>query len=298
MMVSKRWDETWHRLLQWTNGQGPSERLAAQVLLADGFRNLDPSHPLGGPDGKRDATATRDGDRWVMAVYFPRGQQSIKEIKDKLKSDYEGVAANNACGLAFVCNQNLTLSERVELDQCVDGALELYHLERVTAVLDQPRMGTVRRQFGLEDSNAEFRLESIQTGGDTYAYGMLYHFDLQRNVAQNFVVIRKGEYPLYDLRIRITDMDSGKDVFQANWGELNTAADYQIVRWPLHPVIYYRISFFARNGNWSQDLQLRRSGEDQCWLAATVVRGHQQSPEFQHVDNGFVEGFGEPVWRD
>ena len=40
----KRWDETWHRLLDWTSGQAPSERLSAQVLLADGFSCLDPSH--------------------------------------------------------------------------------------------------------------------------------------------------------------------------------------------------------------------------------------------------------------
>jgi hypothetical protein len=31
--VDVRWDETWHRLLEWTSGQGPAERLAAQVHL-------------------------------------------------------------------------------------------------------------------------------------------------------------------------------------------------------------------------------------------------------------------------
>ena len=30
--MSSRWDETWCRLRDWTNGQGPSERLAAQFL--------------------------------------------------------------------------------------------------------------------------------------------------------------------------------------------------------------------------------------------------------------------------
>ena len=50
--MSARWDETWHRLREWTSGQGPSERLAAQILMEDGFTGLDPSHPLGGKDGK------------------------------------------------------------------------------------------------------------------------------------------------------------------------------------------------------------------------------------------------------
>ena len=43
--------ETWHRLLEWDKGQAPAERLAAVVLFSDGFRNVDPSHPLGGRDG-------------------------------------------------------------------------------------------------------------------------------------------------------------------------------------------------------------------------------------------------------
>jgi hypothetical protein len=66
---SHRWDETWHRLLVWTNGQGPSERLAHQVLLQDGYADLDPSHPLGGPDGGKDAICTKGGKKWVLAVY-------------------------------------------------------------------------------------------------------------------------------------------------------------------------------------------------------------------------------------
>lgn len=295
-MPSRRWDETWHRLHVWTNGQGPSERLAAQVLLAEGYRDLDPSHPLGGPDGGRDAIATRDGRRWVMAVYFPREQQRLKTIQDKLMLDYAGVTKNDAYGLVFVCNQELTLEERDALEGAVSGPLELYHLERVTAVLDQPRLGPVRRQFGLEN-DADYRLEALQTGGDTYAYVMLYHFDMTANIAQNFVVIRKGEFPLYDVRIRLHDLDSSVDVLNLNHGELNSPADYSMVKWPLPESVYYRVFFAARNGQWHQDLQLRRSVLAGCWLAATRVSGHQQAPDFQHIDSEFIAEFGAPEWR-
>lgn len=67
--------ETWHRLLEWDKGQAPAERLAAVVLLSDGFRNVDPSHPLGGRDGLKDMILTNNGTKWIGAVYFPRGQQ-------------------------------------------------------------------------------------------------------------------------------------------------------------------------------------------------------------------------------
>ena len=47
-MSEHRIDETWHRLRDWTLGQSPSERLAAQVLIFEGYKSVNPSHPLGG----------------------------------------------------------------------------------------------------------------------------------------------------------------------------------------------------------------------------------------------------------
>lgn len=144
----QRWDETWHRLLEWTNGSAPSERLAAQILLSEGYSNLDPSHPLGGPDGTRDAICMRDGVTWVMAVHFARGRESFAAIRKKFASDFGGVAANGAAGFAFVTNQELALSEREQLRASVAPVpVELYHLERITTILDKPSMASVRKQF-------------------------------------------------------------------------------------------------------------------------------------------------------
>jgi hypothetical protein len=142
-----RWDETWHRLLEWTAGQGSSERLSAQILLDQRFQDLDPSHPLGGKDAGADAVAVRAGKRWVMASYFPRGQQPFGDLKDKFIHDFEGVAKNEADGMAFVTNQELRRSERRNLAKAVGGPVRIYHLERLVTVLDQPRMHAVREQF-------------------------------------------------------------------------------------------------------------------------------------------------------
>jgi hypothetical protein len=65
--MGDRYDETWHRLREWTNGQAPSERLAAQILINQGFSDVDPSHPLGGKDGGKDAIAKKDGKQ--LALY-------------------------------------------------------------------------------------------------------------------------------------------------------------------------------------------------------------------------------------
>jgi hypothetical protein len=143
-----RWDETWHRLLEWTNSSGQSERLAAQVLHAEGYEDIDPSHPLGGPDGGRDARCIKDGEPWVMAVYFPRGQKTLATIKTKLSDDLAAAKKHVPVGLAFVTNQELTNGDRTELERVGgDIRVKVYHLERITGLLDRPDMAQVRRQF-------------------------------------------------------------------------------------------------------------------------------------------------------
>jgi hypothetical protein len=147
-MITMRWDETWHRLREWTSGQAPSERLAAQIILNDGFTELDPSHPLGGKDGGKDAICVKDGEQWVMAVYFPRGQLSFAAIKKKFSSDLRVARKVIPKGLAFVTNQELTLAERKKLTTAAAPLqVELYHLERITTILDSPPMASVREQF-------------------------------------------------------------------------------------------------------------------------------------------------------
>lgn len=143
-----RTDETHKRLLDWSYGQPPSERLAAQILDAEGYRDIDPSHPLGGPDGGRDGECAHGGEKGVWAVYFPRGQQSLADIQGKLKADVDAAAKHEPEFLAFVTNQELRLAERKNL-RALGGDIEivLLHLERIAGILDRPHMASVREQF-------------------------------------------------------------------------------------------------------------------------------------------------------
>ena len=54
-----RFDETWHQLLDWTQGPAPSQRLEALLLNEEGYDVIDPSHPLGGKDKGADATCSK-----------------------------------------------------------------------------------------------------------------------------------------------------------------------------------------------------------------------------------------------
>ena len=144
-----RVDETWFRLREWTRGGQPDpERLAAQILDAEGYKDIDPSHPLGGPDGGRDGECTRDGEKGVWAVYFARGEVPLNEIETKLAADIGAARKYDPKFLAFVTNQELRLSERTHLRSLGgDVRIDLFHLERVAGILDRPLMAPVRERF-------------------------------------------------------------------------------------------------------------------------------------------------------
>ena len=60
-----------------------AERLAAGVLGLDGYTNIDPQAPLGGPDGAVDILCERNGTKCLGAVYFPVSQNSFPKIRKK-----------------------------------------------------------------------------------------------------------------------------------------------------------------------------------------------------------------------
>ena len=140
--------ETWHRLREWDKGQQESERLAARLLPFDGYNHIDPSHPLGGRDGGKDVCCTNDGKKFVVAVYFARGQKDLREIREKFEADLVKVQSQNADGLVFFTNQELTLSQRAELEDLAQPLMtDVHHLERIASSLDTPRGYGLRLEF-------------------------------------------------------------------------------------------------------------------------------------------------------
>jgi len=140
--------ETWKRLRDWDRGQTASERLAPHLLRFEGYTSVDPSHPLGGPDGLKDVICIRDGVKWIGSAYFPKGQQDFPKILGKFKHDLKGVNKNKAEGIAFVTNQELTLGERENLiEEAGSTKVDLLHLERISSILDNPACYGLRLEY-------------------------------------------------------------------------------------------------------------------------------------------------------
>lgn len=139
--------ETWHRLLAGDMSSTAAERLSALILASEGYESIDPAHPLGGRDGLKDMVCEKNGIKWIGACFFPTGQQKFQVIKNKFLKDLNGVEKNHAKGMAFITNQKLQLSERKVLNELSSHHVDLFHLDRITGILNTPINYGVRQDF-------------------------------------------------------------------------------------------------------------------------------------------------------
>lgn len=168
---------TYQILINWDKGRTFSERMAAKILSLDGFENIDPQSPAGGPDGTKDIIAERYGIRHVIGAYFPNGQKDIKEIKSKFDDDYSGAVKNSAEGFVFVTNQKITPAERILLSKDLKLPVEIYHGERVCGILDSPKGYGVRLEYLNIELSKEEQISFLNS-----------HIDLK----ENFRVIQEA----------------------------------------------------------------------------------------------------------
>jgi len=146
---------TYQVLVHWDKGQAFAERMAAKLLALEGYSEIDPQCPMGGPDGTKDILCTKDGKSFVVGCYFSSGQKDLKAITDKFSDDYKGLAKNKADGFIFVTNQKITPGERVDLISKHPSS-EVFHGERVCGALDSPKGYGVRLEYlGIELDKAE-----------------------------------------------------------------------------------------------------------------------------------------------
>lgn len=135
-------------LRDWRYGQPQAERLVAAILHLEGYSDIDPQHPLGGPDGLKDVLCKKDGLNWIAAAYFPTTPVSFNKIRQKFKDDTKGIDKSTPQGFAFFVNQHLTVTERETLSNLSLGACtEIYHLERVFSILNVPKGYGIRLEY-------------------------------------------------------------------------------------------------------------------------------------------------------
>jgi len=133
--------------------------MAAALLRIEGYQNVEPQSPLGGPDGRADLLCDRGGYSYVAAVYFPPTTQTYSDVASKFDHDIVGVAKRSRNAFAFFTNQRLTRGERQSLKNkaLAQGIeCEIFDVERVAGMLDVPAGYGIRAAYlAIPMSDAE-----------------------------------------------------------------------------------------------------------------------------------------------
>lgn len=138
------------RVFNWRYGQPRAEGLAAALLSLSGYEQIDPQAPIGGPDGRKDILCAKGGVRWVGAAYFPPTSATPNAVRKKFQRDLEGAKAHNCGGFVFLTNQRIKLKQRENLKKIAEDhglESELFHLDRITTLLNSPSGYGVRIEF-------------------------------------------------------------------------------------------------------------------------------------------------------
>jgi len=136
------------RALEDFDNQHEFERLAADVLNAEGYSDVEPMAPRGGPDGGRDIKF-RDGETEAIAFVTLE-----KKIRDKFTRELAKQRRGEG-HIAVFCNVSVTHAVK---RACSEAALNLgytvafYDLERLRSLLDTSLTVIRRRYLGIDDS--------------------------------------------------------------------------------------------------------------------------------------------------
>jgi hypothetical protein len=146
------------RALEDFDNQHEFERMAADVLNALGYSNVEPMAPRGGSDGGRDIKFSEGDTDGVALVTLD------KKIRDKFKRDL--LKQEDAEGvIALFCNVDVSPSQKLDFakDAIAKGyRLEVFDLERLRSLLDTSLKEVRRRYLGIDDEVAA-RLRSETT---------------------------------------------------------------------------------------------------------------------------------------
>jgi hypothetical protein len=137
------------RALEDFDNQHDFERLAADVLNALGYENVEPMAPSGGPDGGRDIKFTEGDESGTAFVTLDRSIE--KKFKaDLAKTPPKGVIAL-FCSVTVSPSKKRTMTETALAEGC---RLEFFDLERLRSLLDSSLKGVRRRYLGIDDEIA------------------------------------------------------------------------------------------------------------------------------------------------
>jgi hypothetical protein len=138
------------RALEDFDNQHDFERMAADILTALGYSNVEPVAPGGGADGGQDIRFMESDTPGIAFVTLN------KNIKDKFQTDLEKQDTREGV-IALFCNVNISPSLKLTFtkDAVANGyRLEVFDLERLRSLLDTSLKDIRKRYLHIDDEVA------------------------------------------------------------------------------------------------------------------------------------------------
>ena len=136
------------------------------------------------------------------------------------------------------------------------------------------------------------KIVGSMTGGDSFCYLTVANIDSVKNIG-TFTLLHEGEYPLYDVQVKISDLDQlGEPSFEWLKGAIsigniaaNSAQMLDIIRLGNGDMRRFAVQVSARNGFLFQPLRLKKiDGE---WVQATRVTRGWDKVIYEEIDDKF-----------
>jgi len=199
------------RLRNWLDSnQLDRERLALAVIKTDKrFKDVQPRHPRGGPDGGRDIQAIYEGKEVFIAVGFLNSandsdkdrKKTIRKFKSDLKRAKE--KCKDLQNFIFITNVNLTITQKQKaIEHARDKDIylcDIYDRERLRIILDSPDGFAIRYQY-LRISLSEAEQAAFFTKwGDTLQDFISQSFESVSDKLSRIQFLQEAHRPLRSL---------------------------------------------------------------------------------------------------
>jgi hypothetical protein len=148
------------RALEDFDNQHDFERMAADILNALGYAEVEPMAPGGGRDRGRDIRYV-DGDGTGIAFVTLE-----KKIRAKFARDLEKISPGESMALSLFCNVDVSPALKVELSRLAlekGSLLTVYDLERLRSLLDTSLTEIRRRVLHIDDDVSQAIRSKVST---------------------------------------------------------------------------------------------------------------------------------------
>jgi hypothetical protein len=194
-------NDTHIKLRNWDEGSEKAEMMCGEISRLEGYAQVSPQSPFGGPDGKKDLLMLKGGQLYVGAAYFPRNDTEFKIIRKKFREDLKGALTHKPYGFVFFTNQRLTPKEKSDLEKWSVGKIQdvvIYSITDLSIILDSATgIGIRFRYLGIAISESE-----QAAAHESSVAAVRQNTDALRRLEKDIAAIREYQEKFFEMLLR------------------------------------------------------------------------------------------------